>query len=1319
MYTPTSRDGIHASFSEYFLEDRLQETTAWAEIDEDELRTAHDEVAAVWGRERPAAPGYDRAELEESLVEPILRALDVPFVRVGRETPSDRPRRRPQYALGGRWEVAAESAVTAPEPADESDEPFGNAVAVADVRRWGRPLESLDFGRDGKGDTAGGRGGKGDTAGGRGGKGDTADDGDDRNRRFEDDHDRRFEHPGHRMRVFLEETAARWGVLTDGKRWRLYGEDDRLGAYSEVDLEEVLEADDPAAFARFYFLFGGGAFREDASGECRLDIVSRERGAVSRELAVDLRDDLCGAIVERARSRLERQNDGNGGDYDFEEDCGDEGGTDDGSFENETLEDVRDDAVRDVVRGLLSRILDRDDAVCDEWDRPLGSRGDGTVDSVRDGAVDCVSTSDRLDRDRLEVHHVREIYEELLGYDLAVAEEERTLAAGEYVGTAGTVSGTGDGARIDAGEVYLTADSGERKANGSYYTPEHVVEYVVEHTLTPLLEEIRDGLDRSAPTFADEFAEEVLDCRILDPAMGTGRFLESVAAFLVGEIVRTREHHAARHGLEAVDPTRDVDWARRRVTARCLYGVDLDPVAVGLARTSLWVQAAGTERTQAVGTERSQTTRTERTGPELEAESESIEDLSGSLEENLVVGNGVVGSDLEAVDELPTARADGAVEPDGEGIGRRDSNAATLQARLEAIANVETAREFDDATDDRCERIPDGSVKRLVDVVADDDAWGRLTETSWFETAQRRADANRYVHWPLEFPGAFGGVAAFPSEGFDAVVGNPPWVATAGRTGISASIDDGLRSYLAGTFEATDGQFDLYVAFYERAVRLSRDGRVGFVVPDSILTREQNEPIREFLLEHAPPSRIVRVGTAFDGVEAGAVVLISDGRTDEVACADATDGGELTDLSYVGVPVDVFRRQPATRFLLYLDETTRAILDRVDDHPPLSTVADVARGEEVSKRAAFLQDDPGAETRPIAPGSAIVRYGVDESELRHVDPDALEKSDDRYRSPKLLFRQTSDSFVGAFDPDGLASIKSAYSIHCRSDVTPESDPVDAYKHVLGVLNAPLANFYLHYRYAAYRSVFPQINQSTFEAFPLAMADGPDPDLVDAVDERLRLTAERSGISPSVGDHLGEYRDGQRLGELPSCRPAAGVEETPLTATTGERSGLRIDSVDVDGDGDGDGDEAIVVISVRLRYKPDDGRGDTDRWGYVTTEPVRALRFDGVDDDTAGLLETFVPYAVAESGGFAGFRANATQTISPLERLRSLTLPRRADVDAGLDTLLDERERAAELDERIAAADRRIHDRVCSRYGLSGAERDVVYREFGEENGGSG
>ena len=123
--------------------------------------------------------------------------------------------------------------------------------------------------------------------------------------------------------------------------------------------------------------------------------------------------------------------------------------------------------------------------------------------------------------------------------------------------------------------------SDERRRSGSNYTPRELTEPIVRHTLEPLLDRLR-GVDGRAPT-----AAQILDLKICDPAMGSGAFLVETCRQLADALI---EAWRARDEMPVIPPDEDeVVYARRLVAQRCLYGIDRNPMAVDLAKVSLWL----------------------------------------------------------------------------------------------------------------------------------------------------------------------------------------------------------------------------------------------------------------------------------------------------------------------------------------------------------------------------------------------------------------------------------------------------------------------------------------------------------------------------------------------------------------------------------------------------------------------------------------------------------------------------------------------------------------------------------------------------------
>jgi hypothetical protein len=220
----------------------------------------------------------------------------------------------------------------------------------------------------------------------------------------------------------------------------------------------------------------------------------------------------------------------------------------------------------------------------------------------------------RIDYRDLSVRHLGSIYEGLLEYKLFIAQEKRVRRSdgkGGYtfpkLSETRLKKGEEDDV-IEVGEVYFAHSAGERKSMGAYYTPEYIVDYIVKQTVRRGLEERREPLEEKLPDWLEEveaappadqarlqevvdqrlveFVEqEVLTFRVCDPAMGSGHFLVNAAHAITSFIVETLNLTPWENPDLDANP---VTW-RRKVAKHCLYGVDLNDLAVELAKLSLWL----------------------------------------------------------------------------------------------------------------------------------------------------------------------------------------------------------------------------------------------------------------------------------------------------------------------------------------------------------------------------------------------------------------------------------------------------------------------------------------------------------------------------------------------------------------------------------------------------------------------------------------------------------------------------------------------------------------------------------------------------------
>ena len=159
-----------------------------------------------------------------------------------------------------------------------------------------------------------------------------------------------------------------------------------------------------------------------------------------------------------------------------------------------------------------------------------------------------------LDYSALETRHLGSVYEHLLEYHLTIKNKK----------------------------IAELPDAKDRKTSGSYYTPQYIVDYIVENTVGPLI----DDIIKKHPK--DEQIDKILELNIIDPAMGSGHFLIGVTNYMARRIC----------DLEHGDKTTESMFIERKrdVVRRCVYGVDLNPLAVDLAQVSLWLETLSSER---------------------------------------------------------------------------------------------------------------------------------------------------------------------------------------------------------------------------------------------------------------------------------------------------------------------------------------------------------------------------------------------------------------------------------------------------------------------------------------------------------------------------------------------------------------------------------------------------------------------------------------------------------------------------------------------------------------------------------------------------
>ena len=842
-------------FSGHFLHERLPAMDEW-EADPAPVYAA---LLPLWEKAQRLGSHWNEAQTEAEFIQPVLELLGWSYTVQAKSNRGGQIS-RPDYALF--LDGAAKEEATPFQGQDDAF--FGRAAVVGEAKQWQRPLS-----QSGQGSGAAWKS--------------------DRN-------------PSHQMVGYLVGSRVAWGILTNGQEWRLYSREVSSVAseFYTVDLAEVFGTGTTAgtgtiyrartdeypaptpeqmdAFKRWWLFFRRDAFVADAQGQNFVERVHSGSATYARQISDKLKEivfeevmpAIAGGFVAyrhneagvqaeseadlrriyaaslsllykllfllygEARNLLPMENAG----Y---------------RYESLTAMALRFAEWRDAQRNISAAThatgeYDRLRALFHRVDRGDPSLGiprynGGLFDphkpdnafleshKLSDRAV--AEAVDLLVRDRgepvdyafIDVRNLGAIYEGLLENRLRVIDAA-------------------------AGRVELVNDKGERKASGSYYTPDYIVAYIVEQTLESILDEravefagamervvdVRKRLltatntnallQREREKWERAAREAFLGITVCDPAMGSGHFLVNAVDYLTDGIIERMERWRDAHPQTPqawnplyrligevrqqvvdemtaqaipIDETRLDDTAllTRLVMKRCIYGVDLNGMAVELAKLSLWLHSF------TVGAPLSFLDHHLRWGNSLiGADVKTVENALNSVEIRRKVSKEAQRmAQLRGEDARQESVAQQSGFFSGPFAGLLDLTEMMLRVAGGADATLadvrRSAQEFADFETNLTpyKRVLDLWVSQyfgnshaleFIDLYRDeviptlrDGREVSSVHAAAIEQAKELWQEKRFFHWDLEFPEVFVDLQRRDwkeNPGFDAVIGNPPYI---------------------------------------------------------------------------------------------------------------------------------------------------------------------------------------------------------------------------------------------------------------------------------------------------------------------------------------------------------------------------------------------------------------------------------------------------------------------------------------------------------------------------------------------------------------
>jgi hypothetical protein len=354
----------------------------------------------------------------------------------------------------------------------------------------------------------------------------------------------------------------------------------------------------------------------------------------------------------------------------------------------------------------------------------------------------------------------------------------------------------------------------ERRRTGSHYTPRSLTEPIVRHALEPAFE-------RLGP---DATPEQILDLKVCDPAMGSGAFLVEACRSIGERLVKAWDRWPAQKPAIPDDEDEDLH-ARRLVAQRCLYGVDKNPLATDLAKLSLWLATLARDHEFTF----------------LDHALKSGDSLVGLTRAQIAAANWdetKPGLPLfrqlvkDRVAEVTKGRAEIQAAPDETARAIQEARHRKIEDQIKEVRIIGDAVIAAFFVEDK----PRARETKRAEV----ESWVSASPVAWDKLANMAATVKHTkhpftpFHWEIEFPEVF----ARPRGGFDAIVGNPPFL---GGKIISTNFGDEYSLWLE-EIHGGSRSADIVGHFFRRAFGLIRQtGIFGLLATKTIRQGDTRE----------------------------------------------------------------------------------------------------------------------------------------------------------------------------------------------------------------------------------------------------------------------------------------------------------------------------------------------------------------------------------------------------------------------------------------------------------------------------------------------
>ncbi|WP_121515293.1 TaqI-like C-terminal specificity domain-containing protein [Petrotoga sp. HKA.pet.4.5] len=634
-----------------------------------------------------------------------------------------------------------------------------------------------------------------------------------------------------------------------------------------------------------------------------------------------------------------------------------------------------------------------------------------------------------------------------------------------------------------------------RKATGSYYTPREIVDYMVEASLLEYLKEklpdIKEekiklllSYSETIPEFSEDEKQKLIsaidEIKILDPACGSGAFPMGVLHKLVSalqkldpenkdwrelqyqkaireseEVFRQGDKSQREERLKEINETFDEginypDYARKLyLIENCIYGIDIQPIAIQISKLRFFISLVLDQKVDS------------------NKENLGIRALP-NLETRFVAANTLLGLDkplhLFYTDKIKE------LEDEIKFLRHKYFQAKT---RWEKLDYQNKDKELRELLAKELKQI--GFSSELSEKIAKFDLYNQNAFADFFEP-----------EWMF-------GV----KDGFDIVIGNPPWVQ-------SKFLDEQSKKTFRRKFTTAVGQYDLFNLFIERAYQICKElGVVCFITPDRFITNIDYEKIRKFLLDKTSLKQVIALGDGvFENVGMPSAILIFQKviKKDNNVLVSPLFYRELHP-----VPQYRFSNNERNIFPVYKELEDIPIITKINRLSiKFGTIVNNARGVEIGKKSKALSTKKRPGYVPFLRGEDIYKYYIKgQVYIDPLRPDINYKDESLYRGKRILIRKTGVGINAVLDEEFRFAIQVIYIFKVKQGAGYDE------KYLLALLNSRLMEYWYFSNFGEKeRKTFPHLTQGKILSFPIFPAkEKEQKTFINLVDKILALTKD--------------------------------------------------------------------------------------------------------------------------------------------------------------------------------------------------------------------